>query len=306
MNRYPAPRSTLVAAAAALLALAACGQKQPETPPGPSEQPAASPAEPAAAPTAAEAEASAQAADLAAREAELARREAELALKEREQAVARAEADLAAKQAAARQAAARAAAKAPAAPTPSSPAPAASAPAKPAPPPSPVVIPEGTQLAVELTQELSTKTAKVGQRFEARLASPVKIDDKVALPAATVVRGTVTEVVSGSHKIGGTPTLGLAFDEFQLADGQKLPMSGRLVEAGASDTGKDTAKIAGGAVLGAIIGHQIDSKKGKVVGALIGGAAGTIAAQNTGGEVVVPAGTVLGVALTAPVKVTPK
>ena len=304
MTPYIAPRGTLALAAATLLILTACGQKQPEAPPAPAAAPEAPAAATPAEPTAAEAASAQAAAELTAREAELARREAELALKEREAAVARAEADLASKQAAAKKAAAAKAAAA--APRPAASTAAPSAPVKPAPPPAPIVVPEGTQMAVELTQELSTKTAKVGQRFDARLASPVTVDGKTALPAGTGVKGSVTEVISGSRKIGGTPTLGLAFDEIQLADGRKLPMSGRLAEAGKSETGKDTAKIAGGAVIGAIIGHQISSKNGKLVGALIGGAAGTIAAQNTGGEVVVPAGTVLGVALTSSVTVNPK
>jgi len=52
----------------------------------------------------------------------------------------------------------------------------------------------------------------------------------------------------------------------------------------------------GGAAAGAIIGHQIDHKKGSVIGGIIGGAAGTAAAQKTGSEVILPAGTVVSVA----------
>jgi len=53
-----------------------------------------------------------------------------------------------------------------------------------------------------------------------------------------------------------------------------------------------------------VIGHQIDSDKGKVIGALIGAAAGTAAAKKTGKEVVLPAGTVVGMTLESPVTVT--
>ena len=53
-----------------------------------------------------------------------------------------------------------------------------------------------------------------------------------------------------------------------------------------------------------MIGHQVDSDKGKIIGALLGAAAGTAAAKKTGKEVVLPAGTVVGFTLDSPVTVT--
>jgi hypothetical protein len=114
----------------------------------------------------------------------------------------------------------------------------------------------------------------------------------------------VTQVVSGSKTIGGKPTLGLSFDNL-TSEGGDRPISARITEvAQKSDKGRDTAKIAGGAVAGGVIGHQIDSDQGKVIGAIIGAAAGTAAAKKTGKEVVLPAGTVVGMTLEAPVTVT--
>ncbi len=114
----------------------------------------------------------------------------------------------------------------------------------------------------------------------------------------------MTEVISGSKKIGGTPTLGLAFDSLVLADGSDTPVSGKITQVAAkSDTGRDTAKIAGGAAIGAILGHQVSNKNGTLIGGLIGAAAGTAAAKNTGTEVELPAGTVIGFTLDSPVNV---
>jgi uncharacterized membrane protein len=112
----------------------------------------------------------------------------------------------------------------------------------------------------------------------------------------------VTEVISGSKTIGGTPTLGLTFDNLTLADGSDTRVIGQVAQiATKSDTARDTAKIAGGAVAGAVIGHQIDHDKGKIIGGLIGAAAGTAAARKTGTEVELPAGTVIGFVLDTPV-----
>ena len=71
-----------------------------------------------------------------------------------------------------------------------------------------------------------------------------------------------------------------------------------------SDKARDTAKIAGGAAAGGVVGHQISHKNGAIIGAIIGAAAGTAAAKKTGQEVVLPAGTVVGLTLDSPVTVT--
>ena len=167
-----------------------------------------------------------------------------------------------------------------------------------------IVVPVGTELSVELLAPITTKTAKVGDAIDARLASALSVNGRLIAPAGSTVQGTVTEVVSGSHKIGGKPTLGLTFSGLELAGGGTASISGLLVQQGKSDTAKDSAKIAGGAVAGAIIGHQIDDDKGKIIGGILGGAAGTAAAQKTGGEVEVPAGTVLYFQLDAPFEVS--
>jgi hypothetical protein len=273
----------LLSLALAALALAACGKK-------PAEEPVAAD-DPAALAAAEEAEA------LKAREEELARREAELALKEKE------------KELADREAALAKASQPKAAPRPAA-APAAS-PSKPKPTPTPVaagprdyVIPAGTSISVQLPAEISTKTAKVGQRLTGNLTNDIVVDGKVVAKAGAPVQGSVTEVISGSKTIGGKPTLGLSFDSI-TSNGGDRPISARITQvADKSDKAGDTAKIAGGAVLGGVIGHQVDSDQGKVVGALIGAAAGTAAAKKTGKEVVLPAGTVVGMTLESPVTVT--
>ena len=283
-------RITVVAltatAAIAFLALAACGQKTP-TPPS-SDDPAV------------QAEIDKDA-DLKAREEELARKEAELALKEREQDLARREAELA-----------RQSAK-PATSRPVKPKPAAApAVATVAEVPKPVAagpkqytVPAGTSLSAQLPATITTKTARVGDRIAANLSSDLIVDGKVIAKAGALLQGSVTEVISGSRKIGGTPTLGLSFDSLTVADGGDIPISARITQVAAkSDTARDTAKIAGGAVAGAVIGHQVDSDKGKIIGALLGAAAGTAAAKNTGTEVELPAGTVVGLTLNSPVTVT--
>ena len=273
----------LIPIALAALALGACGKKPAD--------------EQAAAQTDAAAEAQ-QDADIKQREEELSRREQELAMKEKEK-------DLADREAALAKASA---------PKPAPKAPAAAAPAKPkpAPAPAPVVaagprnytVPAGTSISVQLPAAVSTKTAKVGDRLSANLTNDLVVDGKTVAKAGALVQGSVTQVVSGSSTIGGTPTIGITFDNLTFEGGDK-PINARITQVSEkSDKAGDTAKIAGGAVAGGVIGHQISHKNGSVIGALIGAAAGTAAAKKTGKEVVLPAGTVVGMTLESPVTVT--
>jgi hypothetical protein len=272
----------MLPAAVAFLALAGCGQKAPPT----SEQPAV------------QAEIDKDA-DLKAKEEELARKEAEVALKEREQSLAEREAALA-KASAPKPKPATSTASTSSGSTTTAAAP------KPATPAGPrkYTVAAGTSLSVQLPAGISTKTAKVGDRIAANLSNDLVVNGTVIAKAGALLQGSVTEVISGSKKIGGTPTLGLAFDSLVLADGSDTPVSGKITQVAAkSDTGRDAAKIAGGAAIGAILGHQVSNKNGTLIGGLLGAAAGTAAAKNTGTEVELPAGTVIGFTLDSPVNV---
>ncbi|MFC4314323.1 glycine zipper 2TM domain-containing protein [Steroidobacter flavus] len=250
-----------------------------------------------------------KAAELEKREQQLAEREAEVKAKEAEQEALRlAEAEAAereaAKVAAAKQAADEAAAKRAAAKKVPPKAPAATSVAhNTTPPPAapvqvPVEVRAGTQLVVALASDVSTKTAKVGDRFEARLATALRSDDRLVAPEGARITGTITEVVSGSSQIGAVPALGLRFDQLELANGQQVAIRGELQQLGESEKGTDAAKIIGGAAAGAVIGHQIKhGTKGKVIGGILGGAAGALVAKNTGAELQLQAGSQLTIVL---------
>jgi hypothetical protein len=290
--KYSASTFPLALALVTLVALGttACGGSS--TPP---EQVAATAPE-AAAPVADTAAAEqAAAAEAAAEQAAVDQAAAELAVREQELEVKKAELELRERELAAQQAAtARAAAK-PVTPvkTASTPKPATAAPAAAAPPPPPVTVPAGAQVSVKLNSDYSTKTTALGTAVNAELASDLVVDGRRVAKAGAPISGTVTEVTSGSKKIGAVPALKIDFTQLVVADGKTMPVAIRINQKGQSEKGRDTAKIAGGTAAGAIIGHQIDDDKGKVIGGLLGGAAGAVAAQKTGTEVDIPAGTVL-------------
>lgn len=187
--------------------------------------------------------------------------------------------------------------------------PAAPKPATPSTPkPAPVTtitVPAGTELPLSLATSLSSKSAKAGDPVRAVLTSDVKVDGRTAIASGTTVAGAVVKVVSGSDKIGGTPTLVVAFDRLELPGGKDVPITGELTSQGKSDNTRDTVKIVGGAAAGALLGDQVSNKdRGKVIGGLLGAAAGAIAAKETGTEVKLTEGTTFALALGAPVEIT--
>jgi hypothetical protein len=168
-----------------------------------------------------------------------------------------------------------------------------------------ITVPAGTELPLSLTTGLTSKSAKVGDTVRAVVTSPVMVDGRTAIASGTTVAGSVIKVVSGSDKIGGTPTLVVAFDRLELPGGKDVPISGEITSTGKSDNTRDTVTIVGGAAAGALLGDQVSSKdRGKVIGGILGAAAGAVAASKTGTEVEMVEGMAISMALAAPVEVT--
>ena len=146
------------------------------------------------------------------------------------------------------------------------------------------VIRVGTDLRVRLNDDLSSKTARVGDRFTATVLSPSRYEE-------ATVTGHVSSVRK-SGKVEGRTSMGLAFDRIQLVDGRSGTMRGQVVrvykssgesaskvdEEGSVESGKrgeQTIKRGGiGAAAGAVIGGLLGGGKGAAVGLIVGGAAG--------------------------------
>jgi len=292
-SKYFAPGKPggIALSALIVLGLAGCGGgSEPATAQSPAAtQPSVTEPTPAPVEEAAVADTSAadqKAAELEAREKELQAKQVELELRERELAAQKAAAPV----------------KPAPAPRPAaSPKPAAQAAAAPPPPPPPppVTIPSGTELSVQLASGYSTKTAVVGEAASGTLAADLVVDGRRVARAGAPLRGSVTEVVSGSQKIGAVPSLKIEFTQLTLADGSTAAINARVAQKGASEKGRDTAKIVGGTAAGAVIGHQVSHDKGAVIGGVLGAAGGAIAAKKTGTELEVAAGSVVPATLRA-------
>jgi hypothetical protein len=194
-------------------------------------------------------------------------------------------------------------------PAPAEPAPVPEpAPEPPAPPapPAPVTVPAGTQLDIQLSRALSSKTNKAGDTFRAQIQQALYDGDQLVIPAGAEIVGEVTQAEPLRKKFGGKAVLSLRFTDLVLPSGETVPIHASLRQEGENKGKSDAAAIGGATAGGAILGHILGGGggKGTLIGAILGAAAGAvIAARHPGEEVVIPEGTVLGIVFDQPAEV---
>ena len=156
-----------------------------------------------------------------------------------------------------------------------------------------IFVPQGTAIAMRLQTTLSTKTAQVGDRFQAATSAPVHVNGRLAIPEGSNVSGHVI-LARQPGKASGRGELQFAYDQIAF-DGRSYDMkTTSQVYTSKSGTTKDVALIGGGAVAGGIVGGVLGGKNDIAKGAAVGGAAGTGASLLTRGpQLVMEQGTVL-------------
>lgn len=175
------------------------------------------------------------------------------------------------------------------------------------PQPHVVTLAAGTALAVRLGETLSTDHNYTGDTFRATLLTPVIQDGFIIADRGSKVLGKVVYAQSAGH-MSSVAGLSLALTEINTTDGQRVTVRTTVYDQkGSSNMGQDTAKIAGGAALGALIGGVAGGGKGAAIGAGVGGAAGTGAVLLTHGRAaVVESETQLTFRLANPLTITEK
>lgn len=170
-----------------------------------------------------------------------------------------------------------------------------------------VTLPAGTVLNVRLGETLTSERNTSGDTFRGTLDAPILADGFIIADRRSPVVGRVVQA-NDAGRVKGVANLVLAISELNTTDGQRVPIQTDSYEKwGNSSKKQDTAKIAGGAALGAIIGAIAGGGKGAAIGAGAGGAAGTGVVFGTkGGPAAVSSETVLTFRLASPVTLTEK
>jgi hypothetical protein len=150
-------------------------------------------------------------------------------------------------------------------------------------------VPADTIMRVRMDTELSSKTARAGDRFSATVTEPVYgggsgVD---VVPTGSKVWGRVTTVRRAGRRTPGN--IAVSFYQVELPNGTRHTINGSLSSLQADDVNsdnegtvsgkgnrkRDAVFIGGGAATGALIGAIAGGGKGAAIGAILGGGLGT-------------------------------
>jgi len=189
--------------------------------------------------------------------------------------------------------------------------PAAQPKAAPPKPAAPAMLATGTTIDLMASDSLNSRHNKKGDAVTATSASAIKSKDgRQVIPLGAVFQGTISDIAPAEHP-GGQGRLVLTFTRVSFGgksygvqasvDTIGTTMKGRGVTAG------DAAKVGAGAVVGGIAGRLIGGNKtGTAVGAAAGAAAGVgVAAATRDIDIILPAGALIRIVLTAPFELKP-
>ena len=182
-------------------------------------------------------------------------------------------------------------------------------PAAPPPPPAPefvdLTVPSDAVLGLQIERTVSSELARLEDKVDARVTRDLRVSDRVAIPAGSTVRGSVTEVDKGG-RMKGRARLAIRFHTIVLADGTQLALkTDPVIREGNSPSSESAAKVGGAAIGGAILGAILGGGKGAAIGGAVGAGAGTAAAMsNDRNPATLTAGTTVTVRMMAPVTVT--
>jgi hypothetical protein len=140
-----------------------------------------------------------------------------------------------------------------------------------------LTVPAGTLILVRLQAELSSATAKPGDRFQAFLDQDLAANGRLIVAHGARVYGVVTAVDPGS-KMKGKASVSVTLTDLEVGDHVVAIQTKPVVAQGQAGSGGK--KVAGGALLGATIGAIADGGEGAAIGAATGGGVGGVAAAS--------------------------
>jgi hypothetical protein len=147
--------------------------------------------------------------------------------------------------------------------------------------PKPIVVKAGNKIVINADESVSSKTSNSGDRFDASIAEPVVVGDRVIIPKGAKATGTVIDAKSAG-KFKGNAAITVTLKSVTVHGEEYRLKTTEITESG-KGRGKRTAVGAGGgAAVGAIIGALAGGGKGAAIGAGAGAGAGTAGAAFTG------------------------
>ncbi|MBA2335036.1 MAG: hypothetical protein H0V90_08875 [Blastocatellia bacterium] len=156
----------------------------------------------------------------------------------------------------------------------------------------------GKRFRVRMNDTLSSKTARVGERFTGTITEPVYSNTGVVvIPSGSEIIGRVNSVRPAAK--GGKPgQIDASFVQVKLPNGRTRAINGSLTDLYSDDAKSDSEGaasgdrmknrkiifIGGAGVGGAVLGGAVGGGKGALIGGLLGAGAGLLGERYTKGE----------------------
>jgi len=168
----------------------------------------------------------------------------------------------------------------------------------------------GTTIDVTMGETITSRSNEAGETVTTTVDADIKDGSgRIVIPAGSVLELTITEITPAKNKSQEDGTLVLAVTNVTVRD-RSYPLSGEITSLshtlkGRGVTAGEVEKVAVGTAIGAVAGRVIGGNaKGTIIGGAIGAAGGTVVAVHTASrDVVVNAGTPVGITLTGALKV---
>ena len=183
------------------------------------------------------------------------------------------------------------------------------------------VIPEGTQICLQLNNHLSTQKNNEGDPFKAIVTEPVSIGERMVIPKGSVVSGSISRILRPG-RFKGKAALTLLFQSINIPGRGELPIAASLTgvdrqgNRGVSAEGTiegegaesaDVRRVLVPGLAGTGIGGLAGGGKGAAIGAGIGVAIGLTTVFNTRGkDIEMKRGSSLYISLDKPLTIPPE
>jgi hypothetical protein len=105
------------------------------------------------------------------------------------------------------------------------------------------LIPDGTELSVVTTDEITSKTATEGDPVNFKVEDDLVINNQIVIARDTIVKGTIS-VAEKSGRLGKGGKLGIRVESTTTVDGQKIKLRASQGKVGGDKTGTTIALIA--------------------------------------------------------------
>jgi hypothetical protein len=177
------------------------------------------------------------------------------------------------------------------------------------------VIPEKTQITIQLNKKLSTQVNNEGDTFTAVVTTAVFLGDRMVIPKGSEVTGSISRILRPG-RFKGRAVMNVLFQSIKIPGHGELPIVATLVGVDADVKGgvrsegtvegegsqaSDVGKILVPSLAGAGIGSLAGGGKGAAIGSGVGAAIGLGRVFATRGkDIEIPRGSTMSISLDTP------